>query len=281
MSLKRKMWDTYRSLAARFPVIRKVLAPIRWYYHYNIFSYAIHRLLGISYREWYAKTLNSFANSIDIPDPGEGLEALEKQMGNHQLEYLKNQGLKPHHSLLDYGCGYLRAGIHFIDYLEPGNYTGIDISSGRLNQGKRILAKLRLEQKRPELVALPDMKLEKLTGKKFDFIWSHGVLSHMPAEDIELLIKSLPNILGENSVFLGNYTELAEGKVKMATLRHFFFNHSVFEKLCAKYGLRCEFMVEWENIHPHELSKIDRMVKISPRSADSTVEQEETVHTAR
>jgi hypothetical protein len=40
-------------------------------------------------------------------------------MGKLQLDYLVERGLKPEHNLLDVGCGPLRAGIHFIEYLTP------------------------------------------------------------------------------------------------------------------------------------------------------------------
>ncbi len=259
MSLKQILKSAYRRVANRFPEIRKVSAFLRWNYHYNYISYAFHRMRGMSYKEWYAKTLDSFADTPDLPY----IEGFEVAMGNNQLEYVKKHGLEPCHSLLDYGCGYLRAGIHFVRYLDPDKYAGMDISRGRIAQGQRFIEKFELTAKQPTLVSSPTMDLGKLNGRKFDYIWSHGVLSHMPAEDVELLIKNLPELLNENGIFLGNYTELAEGEVKMATLRHFFFNRSVFDRLCQEYGLRCEFPPDWKNIHPHELSEIDRMVKIT------------------
>jgi len=259
MGLKQTIKNAYRTFADRFPIVRKVMVPLRWHYHYNYISYAFHRVGGMSYREWYAKTLNSFADTPRLPY----MEGFEEQMGSYQLDYVKKHGLQPHHSLLDYGCGYLRAGIYFIRYLEPGRYTGIDLSKGRLAQGEGFVARFGLADKKPRLIASTEMDLAQRAGTTFDYIWAHGVLSHMPVEDIELLIKNLPDLLGENAVFLGNYTELADGEVKMATLRHFFFNRSVFERLCAKYGLQCEFPEDWRNIHPHELSEIDRMVKIT------------------
>ena len=52
-------------------------------------------------------------------------------LGKLQFDYLVANGLKPGHRLLDIGCGTLRGGRHFIRYLAPGGYTGIDISNGR------------------------------------------------------------------------------------------------------------------------------------------------------
>jgi cyclopropane fatty-acyl-phospholipid synthase-like methyltransferase len=46
--------------------------------------------------------------------------------GIRQLEFLKEMGLNPGHTLLDIGCGCLRAGVHFIEYLNDGNYHGVE-----------------------------------------------------------------------------------------------------------------------------------------------------------
>ena len=50
------------------------------------------------------------------------------QIGQLQFDYATGHGLKPEMRMLEIGCGNLRAGRLFIDYLEPGNYYGIDIS---------------------------------------------------------------------------------------------------------------------------------------------------------
>ncbi len=41
--------------------------------------------------------------------------------------------------MLDIGCGNLRAGWRFIDYLEAGHYYGIDISPDILMAAKQTL----------------------------------------------------------------------------------------------------------------------------------------------
>ena len=43
-----------------------------------------------------------------------------------QFELLKAKGLKPTHTLFDIGCGSLRVGIRFINYLDQDRYIDID-----------------------------------------------------------------------------------------------------------------------------------------------------------
>ena len=44
-----------------------------------------------------------------------------------QIAFLREQGLKPSHKILEIGCGPLTGGIPIIRYLEPNNYFGLDI----------------------------------------------------------------------------------------------------------------------------------------------------------
>src|ERR1700678_2630550 len=68
--------------------------------------------------------------------------ALEDSMGfrgqwdehrRFQIEFLRQQGLKPSQTLLEIGCGPLTGGIPIIRYLQPNNYVGVDIRSSVLN----------------------------------------------------------------------------------------------------------------------------------------------------
>jgi len=49
-------------------------------------------------------------------------------MGEIELDLLRDEGLQPHHCLVDFGCGSGRLAAHAIPYLDRGRYVGIDIS---------------------------------------------------------------------------------------------------------------------------------------------------------
>lgn len=57
------------------------------------------------------------------------------EIGKLQFDFLKKEGLKPHHKLIDIGCGSLRGGIHFIEYLNEFNYYGTDINPNLIELG--------------------------------------------------------------------------------------------------------------------------------------------------
>ena len=57
------------------------------------------------------------------------------EIGQLELTFMKSMGLNRSHHLLDVGCGALRGGIHFIQYLHPAHYYGIDLNPQLLEAG--------------------------------------------------------------------------------------------------------------------------------------------------
>ena len=75
------------------------------------------------------------------------------EMGQLQFDFLLAQGLMPSDVLLDIGCGSLRGGIHFIRYLEPGNYLGVEKEAELLRRGVEVeLGTETFRTRRPDLV---------------------------------------------------------------------------------------------------------------------------------
>ena len=72
------------------------------------------------------------------------------QIQRYQIGFLKKVGLKPHHRLLDIGCGPLSGGLAFVDFLAPGNYVGVDVSEKAISEGYRQIAKAGLAGKNPK-----------------------------------------------------------------------------------------------------------------------------------
>ena len=56
-------------------------------------------------------------------------------IGNLGFEFIKDK-LEPSDSMIDIACGSLRIGRFIIDYLEPGNYMGIELQEELLNNSR-------------------------------------------------------------------------------------------------------------------------------------------------
>lgn len=53
-----------------------------------------------------------------------------QQAREFQFQFLLDQGLQKTDKLMDIGCGTLRGGIPMIEYLNIGNYYGMDLRVG-------------------------------------------------------------------------------------------------------------------------------------------------------
>jgi SAM-dependent methyltransferase len=156
-----------------------------------------------------------------------------------QIDFLRSAGLEPHHRLLDLGCGTLRGGIPLIAYLEPGQYTGIEVRANVLEEGMRELAEAGLEDRRPDLRVCADLsRLELATS--FDFVWAFSVLIHMEDAVAAQALVFVARHLTASGVFfsnvnLGNALERRWQGFPVVTRPLGFY-----EELAARVGLQVE-----------------------------------------
>jgi cyclopropane fatty-acyl-phospholipid synthase-like methyltransferase len=120
-----------------------------------------------------------------------------------QFDFLTGHGLRPTQRLIDIGCGVLRVGIPLIDYLETGNYTGVEIRAEVLKEARKELRKCGLEHKQPHLIHATDpMQIEP--GPPFDFAWAFMVLIHMSDDIADTYMRFISQRLSEDGVFYAN-----------------------------------------------------------------------------
>ena len=140
-------------------------------------------------------------------------------MGKLQLDYLVERGLKPEHYLLDVGCGPLRAGIHFIEYLETGHYAGIDHNAEMLEITREVeLPKHNLVQKQPHLLANHLFEFEKF-GMTFDYAIAQSVFTHMPLNNIMRCLVQISRVLNPGGRFYATIFENPNGKLYIDDIR--------------------------------------------------------------
>src|SRR3954468_23923578 len=89
------------------------------------------------------RRVNTYNSSLSDEDIAQGKHRRHvggawEEIGRLQFDYLVSQGLRPHHRLLDVGCGAMRGGVHFAAYLDPGHYFGIDVNDRLLEAARRV-----------------------------------------------------------------------------------------------------------------------------------------------
>jgi SAM-dependent methyltransferase len=105
------------------------------------------------------------------------------KIGQLQLEFLKQAGLRPDHRVLDIGCGCLRAGVKLVAYLEPNHYFGIDAEKKLLEIGYRQeLAKVGLKDRldRGNLYCSRLCQHQRLAENTIEYGICVSVITHLP-----------------------------------------------------------------------------------------------------
>ncbi|KAK9080765.1 hypothetical protein SSX86_000523 [Deinandra increscens subsp. villosa] len=103
--------------------------------------------------------------------------------GRDVFEFLaESSQLAPESRVLEIGCGTLRVGLHFIDYLAPEHFHCLERDELSLMAAFRYeLPAHGLLQKRPLIVKGEAMEFERFgSGFEYDLIYASAVFLHMP-----------------------------------------------------------------------------------------------------
>jgi len=130
------------------------------------------------------KGVNSYGNELTPQNINNKMHrsfvgGLWEEVGLLQFNFLKSQGLLPTHKLLDIGCGCMRGGVHYVSYLESGNYYGLDVNESLIQAGTFEIKDAKLEGKCPTLLIDDQFRLGKF-GESFDFMVSVSLFTHLP-----------------------------------------------------------------------------------------------------
>ncbi|MEU4683413.1 class I SAM-dependent methyltransferase [Streptomyces xinghaiensis] len=190
------------------------------------------------------------------PDAAVGSQSHERwlALGAMQFDYLAGHGLRPEHRMLEIGCGNLRAGWRFIDYLDTGHYYGIDISPDILFAAQDTLVRCGLREKLPTLTPVRDLTFAFLPDAYFDVVHAHSVFSHSPLPVIEECFAHVGRILAPGGWFDFTF-DRTEAEEHHVLREDFYYRTETLTALAEKHGLSARFMEDWEKL-PHGQSKI-------------------------
>jgi SAM-dependent methyltransferase len=176
------------------------------------------------------------------------------QIGQMQFDYLLGHGLKPQARMLEIGCGNLRAGRLFIDYLDSGNYYGLDISPDILLGAQQTIVDYGLQAKLPHLTVVQDMRMEFLPDAQFDVVHAHSVFSHSPIEVIDECLAHIGRVMVPGGFFDFTF-DRTDGAEHQVLREDFYYRTQTLTDLAKRHGLEASFMDDWELL-PHDQSKI-------------------------
>ena len=126
-------------------------------------------------------------------------------LGHAQLELLKLNGLHASAHVLEIGCGCLRAGRLIIQFLNQDRYVGIDPNTWLIDVAKEDLAGVEdlIHEKRPLFLDSEEFDASG-TGRVFDFVVAHSVLSHAAHRQYSLFLQAVKRVLAPNGIVLAS-----------------------------------------------------------------------------
>ena len=136
----------------------------------------------------------------------EAIGGMWDEVGALQANFLLTMGLKPENTLLDMGCGSLRGGVKFVEYLNEGNYYGLDINDSLIAGGREELAKAGLESKNANLLVDDAFKASQFKVD-FDYALAISVLTHLSMDHIARCLAEIKDCLAPAGRFFGTYFE--------------------------------------------------------------------------
>jgi hypothetical protein len=135
--------------------------------------------------------------------PAIGPTAKAARGEREMIEVLLQHGLQPHHTFADYGCGSLRLGRPFVEFLEPGKFWGLDLAQEFLDEGIRYVGSDLQQQKRPNLRVIDDAGLAAAKAARPDFIGAWHVCGKIPDQILDSFFRKVLGMMHEGTqVFL-------------------------------------------------------------------------------
>lgn len=130
---------------------------------------------------------------------GGRLKATGEDSGASVVDFLRQRGLQPVHTCVDYGCGSLRIGEPLMRYLEPGRYWGVDVTDRFINDGLARIEPGLLRAKEPRVAVLAPSVLEDLRAAQPDYVVANAVLHHVPPFELAGFLRDLLSIAGPHT----------------------------------------------------------------------------------
>lgn len=191
----------------------------------------------------------------------EAVGGLWDEIGELQFKLLVERGLRPSDRLLDVGCGSLRGGVHFINYLESEHYFGVDKSENLLRAGSLIeLPRHKIGEKQFHIECRSDFDFS-VFDEEFNFVIAQSLFTHLSWNSIALCLANIGKVLHRDGAFFATFFEDPDEGHTTSSITHepggivtyshrdpYHYSFSVFKELAHRYSLDVEYIGDWN--HP-------------------------------
>lgn len=184
-----------------FPVRRAIVRALKTQFPRISYLIWTRRNPGKTFKEFYAESITAaLVGKKTHASLGPVLKTGRSQTASRIFRQLVGQGISPTDTLVDFGCGTLRIGRSFIEFLEPDRYIGMDIDQRILDAGKSSLPAELIASKRPVLEVISPESLIRVAAKQPKWIFAKGVLQHIPPAELNEFFGNLAPLVHAGAV---------------------------------------------------------------------------------
>jgi hypothetical protein len=139
--------------------------------------------------------------------PAIGRTARTVRAPSELLDVLRAHGLKPSHTVVDYGCGSFRLGAPLMAYLESGKYWGLDVVEDFLTIGMDLLGPKLVAEKRPTALVITEANLAQARDASPDYVISWHVCSKVPPSRLSDYFGKMISLMRPGTQLLVHFPE--------------------------------------------------------------------------
>ena len=228
---------------------------------------------------------NKVSKAVADKKHREIIGGLWDELGKKQFDFLVSKGLKPESKLIDVGCGCLRGGVYFIEYLDIGNYYGIDRSASILEAGRAVeLESLGLGSKLPaqNLICNTEFDLSSMPVDA-DFAIAQSLFSHLPLNDIMLCLERVAQKLTPGARFFVTFFNVPEshpfgspfkqagGITTHSTRDPFHYRLSDIQRICEGLPWSVQLLGDWDHPRGQQMLEFTRLTDVPKESGDRSL----------
>jgi SAM-dependent methyltransferase len=98
---------------------------------------------------------------------------------------MRTASLKPSSRVIEYGCGSLRMGAHFIRYLDRNCFWGLDVVSDFYEIGEQLIGPGLLREKSPRFGVIGELVIAAAERFDADLVFSSAVCVHVHPDEAQ------------------------------------------------------------------------------------------------
>ena len=191
--------------------------------------------------------------------------------GKAQVDFLISQGLLPSHRLLEVGCGSFRAGRYFVDYLDAGNYYGIDANHSVMQAGYDLEFTDELRSKLPVENLRANDRFNADFGVEFEMAIAQSVFTHVSLNHIRLCMYRLAKAMAPGGKFfvtfneqrqsqaVDYYKESGKAKARFYERDVYWYYRSDIKWAASFYPWKFRYIGDWGHIGGQRMVELTRL----------------------